>query len=97
MQKQAVEMRFDGALGHVQIAGDFRVVTSLEQQIYDLPFPWSHLVEFLFHNHCHHHCTCPTPQTRQLAREPGPIGTSGFGSLALIVHSRGQTALLDVN
>jgi hypothetical protein len=51
-QKQAVEMRFDRALGHVQIASDFRVVTSLEQQIDDLPFPWSHLLEILFHKHC---------------------------------------------
>jgi len=45
-------MRFDRALGNVQIASDFRVVTSLEQQMNDLPFPGSHLAELLFHNHC---------------------------------------------
>ena len=45
-------MRFDRALGNVQIASDFRVVTSLEKQIYDLPFPGTHLVEFLFHKDC---------------------------------------------
>jgi len=42
-------MRFDGSLGNVQIASDFRVVTSLKKQIYDLPFPGTHLVEFFFH------------------------------------------------
>lgn len=47
-------MRFDGSLGNVQIASDFRVVTSLEEQIYDLPFPGTHLIELFFHN-----CTWP--------------------------------------
>jgi hypothetical protein len=50
-QKQAVEMCFDRALGNVQIASDFRIVTSLKQQMDDLPFPGPHLVELLFHNH----------------------------------------------
>jgi hypothetical protein len=49
-EKQAVEIRFDRALGHVQIASDFRVVTSLEQQIDDLPLPGPDLVELVFHN-----------------------------------------------
>jgi hypothetical protein len=51
-KKQAVEMRFDGALGNVQIASDFRVVTSLKKQIYNLPFPGTHLVELFFHKDC---------------------------------------------
>jgi hypothetical protein len=51
-KKQAVEMRFDGALGNVQIASDFRVVTSLKKQIDDLPFPGTHLVELFFHKDC---------------------------------------------
>jgi hypothetical protein len=51
-QKQAVEMRFDRSLGNVQIFSNFRVVTSLEKQIDDLPFPGAHLAELLFHNHC---------------------------------------------
>jgi hypothetical protein len=38
---------------------DFRVVTSLEQQINDLPFPWSHLVELLFHKSLHLTDTAP--------------------------------------
>ncbi len=33
-------MRFHCALGDVEIVSDFRVVTSLEQQLDDLPFPW---------------------------------------------------------
>ena len=45
-------MRFDGSLGHVQIAGDFRIVTSLKKKIYDLPFPGTHLVELFFHKDC---------------------------------------------
>ncbi len=44
-------MCFDRALGNVQIASDFRIVTSLKQQMDDLPFPGPHLVELLFHNH----------------------------------------------
>ena len=46
-------MRFHRTLGDVQIVGDFRVVTSLEQQIDNLPLPWSHLVELLFHKSLH--------------------------------------------
>jgi hypothetical protein len=52
-QKQAVEVCFDCALGDIQVASDFRVVASLEQQIDDLPFPRSHLAELLFHKSLH--------------------------------------------
>ena len=45
-------MRFNRALSNVQIASDFRVVTALEQQLDDLPFPWSHLLKLLFHKKC---------------------------------------------
>ncbi len=45
-------MRFHRALGHVQIVRDFRVVTSLEKQLNDLPVPWAHLIENLFHKYC---------------------------------------------
>jgi len=45
-------MRFHRSLGNIQIPSDFRVVTSLEQQINDLPFPRSHFVELLFHKYC---------------------------------------------
>ena len=46
-------MRFDGAVGDVQIPSDFRVVTSLEKQIDDLPFPGAYLAELLFHKNTH--------------------------------------------
>jgi hypothetical protein len=45
-------MCFDGSLRNVQIASDFRVVTSLKKQIYDLPLPGPHLVELFFHKNC---------------------------------------------
>ena len=45
-------MRFDGSLGNVQIASDFRVVTSLKKQINDLPLSGTHLVEVFFHRTC---------------------------------------------
>ena len=85
MHKHAVEICFDRALGHVEIATDFRVVTALEQQIDDLAFPWSQLVEFLFHNHC----TCvPTPQIRQLTREVDPPQVMGSGCIVSIcIHA----------
>jgi len=80
-------MRFDGSLGNMQIVSDFRVVTSLEQQIYDLPFPGTHLVELFFHKNC----TWPMrPRSLQVVQQIRPPGTSGFGSLRLILHSRGQ-------
>jgi hypothetical protein len=46
-------MCFDGALGDIQVASDFSVVTSLEKQVDDLAFPGSHLIEFFFHNSLH--------------------------------------------
>ncbi len=79
-------MRFDGSLGNVQIASDFRVVTSLKKQIYDLPFPGAHLVEVFFHK--------TAPDRYGTGRSRGEairsLGISGFGSLRLILHSRGQ-------
>ena len=44
-------MRLDRSLGDVQIFSDFRVVTSLEQQLNDLLFPGSYVAEILFHKH----------------------------------------------
>jgi hypothetical protein len=49
-QEQAVEMGLDGAFGHVQIAGNFGVVTSLEKQIDDLLLPASQPVDLLVHS-----------------------------------------------
>ena len=62
-------MRFDGSLGNMQIVSDFRIVTSLEQQIYDLPFPGTHLVEVFFHKNC----PWPMwPRSLQVAEQSGP-------------------------
>jgi hypothetical protein len=35
-----VEVRLDRSLRNVQVAGDFRVIASLQKQIYDLTFAW---------------------------------------------------------
>jgi hypothetical protein len=48
-QEHTVEIRLDGAFGHVQLTGDFGVVTSLEKQIGDLLFPASQPAELLVH------------------------------------------------
>jgi hypothetical protein len=45
-------MGFHRALGDIQVARDFRIITSLEEQFNDLPVPWAHLIESLFHKHC---------------------------------------------
>ena len=48
-------MCFDGALGDVEIASDFRVVASLEQKIDDLALAGPQLIKFLVHD-----CTLQT-------------------------------------
>jgi len=77
-------MRFDRSLGNVQIFRNFRVVTSLEKEINDLPFPGPHLAEPLFHKTLH---LTDAPRSPQVALQPG------FGSLRVILHSRGQIGL----
>jgi hypothetical protein len=79
-------MRFDGALGNIQIPSDFRVVTSLEKQIDDLPLPGAYLAELLFHKNTH----LIDPNA---GAEIWPLGTSGFGSLRLNLQPRGQIGL----
>jgi hypothetical protein len=39
----------DGSLGNIKIASYFRVITTLEQQLNNLPFPGSNLFKFFFH------------------------------------------------
>jgi hypothetical protein len=48
-QEQTVEIGLDGAFGHVQVTGDFGVVTSLEQQIDDLLLPACQPTELFVH------------------------------------------------
>jgi len=40
-QEQTVEMRFDGAARHVELSGNFFVVTTLKKQLRNLSFPRS--------------------------------------------------------
>ena len=69
-------MRLDRSLGDVQIFSDFRVVTSLEKQLNDLPLPGSYLAEVLFHKHC----TSPIRPGRCKWLSTQVLGRSGFGS-----------------
>lgn len=84
-------MRFHRSLGDVQVASDFRVVTSLQQKVDNLPLPRSHLAEMFFHKELH--LTDNAPEAASGA-ETCPLGASGFGSLRLILHSRGQNGVL---
>jgi hypothetical protein len=83
-------MRFDRSLGNVQIASDFRVVASLEKQLDNLPVPGIHLYEIVFHKSTH---LTDAPRSRQVAPKATSRAASGFGSLRLTLHSRGQIAL----
>jgi hypothetical protein len=48
-QKKPVEMRFHGSPGHFELAGDFCVVTSLQEQFDDLLFSRTQANGLLFH------------------------------------------------
>jgi hypothetical protein len=78
-QKQAVEMRFNRSLGNIQIPGDFRVVTSLKQQIDDLSFPGPHLAVIFFHR-LHLTDTPRSPQVALRNQVPGRIWIRVFTS-----------------
>ena len=60
-------MCFDGALGDVQVASDFSVVTSLEKQIDNLAFAGGHLFDLLFHKVLH---LTDAHRSRQVALKP---------------------------
>jgi hypothetical protein len=49
-EKQPVEMSFHGAPGHFELAGNFRVVTALQQQLDNLLFAWTEPNDRLFHS-----------------------------------------------
>jgi hypothetical protein len=48
-EKQPVEMSFHGSPRHVELAGYFGVVASLQQQLDDLLFAWTEPNGLLFH------------------------------------------------
>ncbi len=72
-------MRFYGALGYVQIASDFRIVTALKQQIDDLPLPPSHFSKLLFHALTS--TGCARRAASGTTRQSGPMHTPRFVSL----------------
>jgi len=78
-------MRFDGSLGNIQIASDFRVVTSLKKKIYDLPFPGTHWVQLFFHKDC----TWPMrPRSLQVAKQSRSVGTLDSGHcVSFCIHA----------
>jgi hypothetical protein len=84
-------MSFNGSLGYVQIASDFRVVTPLQQQVDDLLFPRSHLSKFFFH--ALHLMDCASWVAGGTTAPSGLKRTSGnFGSSWLsVVHPRGHS------
>jgi len=84
-------MCFDGALGDIQVAGDFRVVASLQQQIDDLALAGSHLIKLLFHEP---HLSCSRPAgTKECSQTSGdrsfgwqtactrPLGAAGVNKM----------------
>ena len=83
-------MCFDGALGNMQIASDFRVVTSLEKQIDNLPLSRSYLAELLFHKSLH---LSDALRPRQVALNHAPSAHLDSGLCRLILHSRGQISV----
>jgi len=86
-------MCFHRALGDIEVASDFRVVAALQQQVDDLPLPGSHLIELFVHKSLH----LTDMSGSRKWRETCPLGTSGFGSLGMFLHSRGQIVEFCVN
>src|ERR1035438_6667787 len=88
-------MSFDGALSHVEIPSDLRVVTSLEQQFDNLLFARSYLSKLLFD--CHLHLT----ETYAAAAASGAKNQAPrriwIQSLRLILQTAGQNGLFLLN
>lgn len=80
-------MCLDSSLRNMKIASDFRVVTSLEQELDDLPFPGSYLIELFFHKKLHLPNALQPPQVALSFRF---LDASGLGSLRGILHSHSQ-------
>jgi len=88
-------MSFDGALGHVQIPSDLRVVTSLEQQVDNLLFPRSYLGKLLFD--CHLHLTEMYAAVAASGAKNQAPRRIWIQSLRLILQTAGQNALFLLN
>jgi hypothetical protein len=84
-------MSFHGALGYVQIASDFRIITALKQQFDDLLLPVSHLTAIFCHAFPLNRCT---PRLPQVANRQSRSGTQVLDSSRCIlcpVHLRDQS------
>lgn len=85
-------MGLDGTFRHIQVAGDFGVVTSLEKQIDDLLLPTSQLAEIFVHG-LHLTVTQGVP--------PTPGGNTALAlrirGLPFLLQPRGQIRALPVN
>ena len=73
-------MRFHRPLGNVQVASDFRVVTSLQQKFDNLPLPRSHLAESLFHKELHLTDNAPEAASGAETCPPSASGIRVFAS-----------------
>ena len=86
-------MCFYGSLGNVQIASDFRVVATLQQQIDDLTLAGSHVAVVLFHAL---HLTDGF-QSPSSGCQPGPGTHLDSGLCVFGEHARGQNKARKVN
>jgi len=85
-------MCFHSALGDVQIASDFRIVTALKQQIDNLPLPLSYVSKLLFHALTSTDALGPLHEAN---RPSGPMHTPRFVIVivSFSVHPRSQSPL----
>jgi hypothetical protein len=87
-------MCFDGSLGNVQIASDFRVVAPLQQQIDDLALAGPHVAVVLFHHSLHLTDEFRSPSS---GCQPGPGTHLDSGLCVFGEHARGQNRAYNVN
>jgi hypothetical protein len=88
-EEEAVEMSFDGALGHVEVTSDLGVIASLQQEIDDLLFPGPDLAEVLIHGlHLADVAPVAACGLGRAAVQPGPAPTSGLTALTALICMR---------
>lgn len=84
-------MRFDCALGYMQIVSDLRVVTALQKQLDNLLLPAPQLARVSFHAfHALHLTSCARLAVQWREQHQVRCATL-FGSLSCPVHPRGQS------
>jgi hypothetical protein len=88
-------MSFHRTLSHVQVPSDLRVVTPLEQQFDDLPFPRSYLCKLFFHDHLHLAEWCASIAAS--GAKTRPLGTSEFSLCVSFCKQLAKTGCFQVN